>query len=165
MVLFLEEHNINLMGRDVLYSEARSLYELSWDFMGHGVGSTRKLLADSSVSSFIHNSILQFFIEYGCFGMIFWLGYQMIYLPRRFNRYYDYNIALLYSIMSWYLFFTYLTDNTAGYILVQNVLFIVLAYLIENGSEMMRAYDKKLDGVTEGIRNTFGRRQDRDIDN
>lgn len=148
IINLLSEHNINSMGRDLLYDSAHSLYTLGIEFLGHGVGATRKLLGDGSM---LHNNILQFYIEYGFLGTVFWIGYQMVYLPMRFNKQYGYSVALYYGIISWYLFITYLTDNTAGYIAVQNVLFVSLSYFIDEEMDLMAEYDSKIEGTTEFI--------------
>lgn len=149
---FLLNHSIDMMGRDALYNEAKSFYTFNPFFLGHGMGSTRKLMESSSITiSHLHNSILQFFIEYGFVGMFYQLWYQMINLPKKINTYYDNEIALYYCIVNWYLFFTYLTDNTSGYIVVQNVMLIFIAYFIKNKKELMNEYDTKLENVSKTI--------------
>lgn len=113
--------DIDMMGRDCLWSLANPYYEFSITYIGHGfeyVDSLVTLWYNEGILNHpypFHNDILKVFVEMGFPGFMLWSGIQYVLTPLFWQRYADQQTTLLYMCVLGYMTVTYLTDNTAFY--------------------------------------------------
>ena len=113
--------DIDMMGRDCLWSLANPYYEFSITYIGHGfeyVDSLVTLWYNEGILNHpypFHNDILKVFVEMGFPGFMLWSGIQYVLTPLFWQRYADQQTTLLYMCELGYMTVTYLTDNTAFY--------------------------------------------------
>lgn len=134
---YMKEHNINVMGRDKIYSYFIDRTSFSLDFKPWGLGTTSKILDNATKNDFgnmylvsgMHNDFLKKYIEIGLIGFIIWIYFISKYLLEKFNEKFPNNSAIkfLMSIII-YSFITYLTDNTENYFMFQSILYCLTIY-------------------------------------
>ena len=113
--------DIDMMGRDCLWSLANPYYEFSITYIGHGFEYVDSLVTQWYNEGILnhpypfHNDILKVFVEMGFPGFMLWSGIQYVLTPLFWQRYADQQTALLYMCELGYMTVTYLTDNTAFY--------------------------------------------------
>ena len=130
---FLDFHNINSMGRDIIWPYFARRSAFSWSYIGSGVSTTAKMLENMSRDELsymvnvrgIHNDFLKIYFEYGFFGTLTWLAFFLYYIPFKMNKYYGQKSLRIYILCVAYAFVTYLTDNTEAYPLFQATLFLL----------------------------------------
>ena len=130
--------NIDMMGRDCLWSLANPYYEFSITYIGHGFEYVDSLVTQWYNEGILnhpypfHNDILKVFVEMGFPGFMLWSGIQYVLTPLFWQRYADQQTTLLYMCELGYMTVTYLTDNTAFYFWSTMALRLVaLAYAME----------------------------------
>ena len=130
--------NIDMMGRDCLWSLANPYYEFSITYIGHGFEYVDSLVTQWYNEGILnhpypfHNDILKVFVEMGFPGFMLWSGIQYVLTPLFWQRYADQQTVLLYLCELGYMTVTYLTDNTAFYFWSAMALRLVtLAYAME----------------------------------
>ena len=130
--------DIDMMGRDCLWSLANPYYEFSITYIGHGFEYVDSLVTQWYNEGILnhpypfHNDILKVFVEMGFPGFMLWSGIQYVLTPLFWQRYADQQTTLLYMCVLGYMTVTYLTDNTAFYFWSTMALRLVtLAYTME----------------------------------
>lgn len=131
--------NVNSMGRDVIYNYFISRTKFGPDFLGYGISAVSKMIENwtrADVGNMVnvkglHNDILKIYIDTGFWGIVGWLTFHYVYLPRKIINRYGKKSATFYMALSIYAVITYMTDNTEGYFVFQVTLFIfAFAYSI-----------------------------------
>lgn len=130
---WLALHNVDVMGRDVIYSYFTERTSFSFDFMGWGLAGISKFIENLTRSDVgnmasvrgLHNDILKIYIELGFVGGVLWYLYNLVYLPRKLFHNFGKKDATLYIALILYAFITYLTDNTENYFIFQVVLWLI----------------------------------------
>ena len=121
LVAFLESIEIDMMGRDVLWSLPNEYYELSPFWKGLGFEAVTDLVnmwySEGLINRAypLHNDILKVFIELGALGFTLWAGINYIVYPAYWRTRHDMETGILYMAILAYMTVTYLTDNTAFY--------------------------------------------------
>ncbi|MDO4548403.1 MAG: O-antigen ligase family protein, partial [Clostridia bacterium] len=120
---FTETFNIDTMSRTGLYHFISDYYEITPNFVGYGIDYVYYLLTDlkdagidgiSGITA-IHNDLLRQFIEIGFWGYLAWTLYELVIHPKWLMDRHGFNSAKVYVLMTIYIYFTYLTDNTMYY--------------------------------------------------
>lgn len=113
--------DIDMMGRDFLWSLANPYYEFSITYIGRGFEYVDTIVNQWYNEGILnhpypfHNDILKVFVEVGFPGFMFWSGIQYVLTPLFWRHYADQQTTLLYMCTLGYMTVTYLTDNTAFY--------------------------------------------------
>ena len=113
--------DIDMMGRDFLWSLANPYYEFSITYIGRGFEYVDTIVNQWYHEGILnhpypfHNDILKVFVEVGFPGFMFWSGIQYVLTPLFWRHYADQQTTLLYLCTLGYMTVTYLTDNTAFY--------------------------------------------------
>lgn len=131
------KYNINLMGRDRIYTYFRSFYDYSFGFLGNGYGFTAQYLLDNSSSLVrqlhgtlgLHNDILRLYIELGIWGSLIWHFWYLIRIPNSLKTY-DFSCLKLFMAFMIYAYIVYLTDNTTTYFWFQFMWSVLLGHHI-----------------------------------
>ena len=117
----LQRFDIDMMGRDSLWSMANPCYEFSITYIGHGFEYVDAIVNQWYHEGLLnhpypfHNDILKVFVEMGFPGFLLWSGIQYVLTPLFWQHYADQQTALLYVCELGYMTVTYLTDNTSFY--------------------------------------------------
>lgn len=136
---YMEQHNINLMGRNVIYKWFVNKTDFSLFYKPWGIGSTGKLLERATKHDLgnmykvrgVHNDFLKRYIEYGLCGMVIWLWFIFIKIPLSSYKFEKNNKVLtIFLLLNVYAFITYLTDNTENYFVFQTILYLIPLYTI-----------------------------------
>jgi len=113
---------INTMGRNMLYERIEKYYSLSPFFMGYGLGYLERLLENLSTLfegiTLIHNDYLKTYIDLGFWGFFTWLIVSWKYAPNFFFKRRNTYTCMIFMGLYAYCFFTYTTDNTLYYYLL-----------------------------------------------
>lgn len=116
---FCDKHEINLMSRDVLFTYYEDFYQLSPTYLGRGI---RFIYAygtehqnDRIMVNAVHNVYLEFYIEVGFWCWWIWIFYELAFRIHRVSKWYGDIPAYALMAMNFYVFFTFLTDNTSFY--------------------------------------------------
>lgn len=116
---FCDKYEINLMSRDLLFTYYEDFYELLPTYLGRGVrfiyayGSERK--PNEVLVNAVHNVYLETYIEEGFWCWWIWILYELAFRVHRMDDRYGHILAYATMAMNFYLFFTFLTDNTSFY--------------------------------------------------
>lgn len=146
---WLEKLGLNTMSRADIYDMVYDYYEFSPEFLGHGMGwlSYQLTRVIELWENAIHNDYLQFYIDLGFFGYIFWLlsltFLRTGYFGRR-GRIWD-RIAA-FTVMC-YLLVLSTTDNTMNYQMLYTVSGIII--MGHTFDEQVKETDEKLFGFVE----------------
>lgn len=138
LISLLESHNIDLMGRDIIYRYFRQFCDFTPTYFGRGVGfvtrqfdyTSSRDLYQMAVIRALHNDYMKVFIEIGFWGFIIWLIYWLIYIPRKINKLAGFNAMFSAFCVILYTFVTYATDNTEGYFNYQLVLALLISSIV-----------------------------------
>ena len=142
----LEEAGIDTSGRVIIYNAVDKFYEFSPEFLGNGIGFlTYQLSTNMTVGvNAVHNDFLQYFIDLGFWGYIFWLVSITILRVCYFGKKGDVENAILAFVLTLYLVIVSSTDNTMNYPLLTTVLAILM---IGNGfDQKVRNTEMKIFG-------------------
>lgn len=129
---FCDALNINSMGRVTVYEHFNDTYNMSPLYFGKGfqyihcymtAGLGTKLVNDFE---YLHNSILQIYIETGFFGFVMWFGMLLAACPMLLKRKFSRDTLLFYviTIISTVVMFT--TDNVLTYPVFQVCLYTTI---------------------------------------
>ncbi len=124
----LEKAGVDTSGRAYVYSHVNNYYEFSPAFVGNGIGFLTYQLNEvvSLGVSAVHNDFLQFFVDLGFFGYIFWLLSMTVLRTAYFGRKGDGDTAAVVCLVTVYLLIVSATDNTINYPLLTTVLGIIM---------------------------------------
>ena len=150
---FCDKHEINLMSRDVLFTYYEDFYQLSPTYLGQGI---RFIYAygtehqnDRIMVNAVHNVYLEFYIEVGFWCWWIWIFYELAFRIHRVSKWYGDIPAYALMAMNFYVFFTFLTDNTSFYF-PNNVLYrmAVMVWCFEVAEK--RARTLEINELTKG---------------
>lgn len=114
-----DKFGINLMFRDVLFAYYQDFYEISPAFLGQGSRFIYEYGVEHAMDSLsvtaVHNVFLEFYIEMGFWCWCAWLIFELSFRVRRVIDRYSVVPGAVLMAMNFYVFFTFLTDNTSFY--------------------------------------------------
>lgn len=145
----LEKAGVDTMSRADIYDMVSDYYEVSPDFMGHGMGylSYQLTRVIELWENAIHNDYLQFYIDLGFFGYIFWILSLTIVRTAYYGRGNRLEDRInTYALMCYVLLIS-TTDNTMNY----QMLYTVSGILIMGHTfdRQVEETDKKYFGYVE----------------
>ena len=117
----LQTFDIDMMGRDHIWSYVYDYYKISPFFIGNGFESVRVIMRDLVSKGIMkqvylfHNDFLKMYVETGFRGFALWTRVNYLYYPRFWFKKHGFKEGLLYFALIIYMSVTYLTDNTAFY--------------------------------------------------
>lgn len=153
----IEEAGIDTSGRVTIYDSVDKFYEFSPEFLGNGIGFlTYQLSTNMNVGvSSVHNDFLQYFIDLGFWGYIFWLCSMTLVRVRYFGKKGRIDNAIITFALSVYLVIVSSTDNTINFPLLTTVLAVIM---IGHGfDEKVRNTETKIFGcVSDANKETEG---------
>lgn len=123
---------INTMGRVEVYAWFEDQYNLTPLYFGEGFQYIRRYMecgkGDWLVNAFhyLHNSILQIYIETGFWGFIMWFGFLLVWIPKKVRSIYGSNGYTFYAILMAATVLMFAVDNVLTYPLYQVSLFMAL---------------------------------------
>lgn len=139
LTAILDSFGINMMGRNILYSYFGKFCDFSLLYPGRGIGFVSRQFNYITIEDVgfvmyqlkqgLHNDLMCMYIELGMIFFIFWLFYQLIYIPLKINRYFGTRAALFCFSLIIFNFVTYTTDNTLRYFVFQTV-YIALVMIV-----------------------------------
>lgn len=141
------EYDINLMGRNWIYSNFYNYYEFSPSYVGGGVGYVQQLIGKMATMVFkdhtigLHNDFLRLFIELGFFP---YLGYFLLILPVSIKLIYNYSdshTSLVYFVLWSVTLLCVATDNLFTY---PNYMFTFLLLIIISINESRSRGTKRI---------------------
>ncbi len=140
----LEDIGINTSGRDNIYRAVDKFYEFSPTFIGNGMGFlTFKLNSGLDINvSAIHNEFLNYFIDIGFWGFIFWLLAFTVVRTKYFGREGFTEGAIVASAIVLYIIIVSATDNTLNYHLFNTVADMII---------MGHGFDKRVEKENKRI--------------
>lgn len=139
LIDLLSQSGINLMGRNVIYDYFSSYGGIDLTNLGQGLGfcgleleriADMGILGSMSSVRGLHNDLLRIIIEVGTVVGFIWLVLKIFLIPTVLKKYYGESVVLYYSLLLFYAFIVYMTDNTMGYIVFQTSIFVILGVTI-----------------------------------
>ncbi|MCM1508420.1 MAG: O-antigen ligase family protein [Ruminococcus flavefaciens] len=132
-LMFFNDHNINVMGRDSIWSYFLTRTQFSLDSFGWGLASTTKAIEDMTREEVgnmvnirgLHNDILKMYIDCGFIGFCAWLIFEMISFPMALFRKFGRKITAMYVAMTIFTFISYMTSNIEGAFIYQVTLLLI----------------------------------------
>ena len=119
---FLEEHDIELMGREKIYDFISNFYTLSPSYRGKGYEFCVELLRsmhgtkDQVVNiTAVHNDILKMYVELGFWGFFLWIMGYYVYQTHWFITRCGQKTAVCFMTINLYMLVSYMTDNNMFY--------------------------------------------------
>ncbi len=153
----IEKAGIDTSGRVVIYNAVDKFYEFSPEFLGNGIGFlTYQLSTNMNVGvNSVHNDFLQYFIDLGFFGYIFWLLSMTVLRVSYFGARGKTENAIITFALTVYLVIVSSTDNTLNYPLLTTVLGVIM--IGQGFDERVRHAETKLFGyISDANKNTGG---------
>ena len=138
--IWTNSHGINTMNRIKWYSLVSGYAEMSPVFLGKGYSFCNLTLETLGYNVALHSDILKIYIEMGFLVFIFWVLYNLAYVPYKILKKFGVRASRFFWITTLYLFMNYVTDNSTIYFTVQTVYTLLTIYLIEKakGTEDMK---------------------------
>lgn len=160
--IFVELANkleINLMYRDILYNYFSQFFELLPTYMGRGIRFVYTYATEDPsyplATPGVHNTYLELYLEVGFWCWWIWILFELAFRIHRVEERYTEIPAYALMAMNFYVFFTYLTDNTSFYYPI-NVLYrmaiMVWCLEVSENSELLDSEMQPLKAVQEGHR-------------
>ena len=119
---FLEEHQIELMGREKIYDFISKFYTISPSYRGKGYEFCVQLLRsmkdtkDQVVNiTAVHNDILKMYVELGFWGFFLWIMGYYVYQTHWFLTRCGVKVAVCFMTINLYMLVSYMTDNNMFY--------------------------------------------------
>lgn len=96
LFIFLEDHSVNNMGRDLIYSYFTRRTTLEPSQLGWGMAGVAKVVENMDRSEVyymaavrgLHNDIMKIYINFGFIGSLLWYAFNLIYIPREYFKKY-----------------------------------------------------------------------------
>ena len=143
LTAILDSFGINMMGRNILYNYFGKFCDFSLIYPGRGIGFVSRQFNYITIEDVgfvmyqlkqgLHNDLMCMYIELGMILFIIWLFYQLLYIPRKINRYFGTRTALFCFSLIIFNFVTYTTDNTLRYFVFQTVYIVLVSILCYDG--------------------------------
>lgn len=132
-ITMLHKLGISLMYRDVLYSYFSRFFKLSPAFLGRGIRFIYNYATNDPhyplATPAVHNVYMELYIEIGFWCWWIWIFYELSFRVHRIEERYTAPSAYLLLAMNFYVFATYLTDNTSFYYPI-NVLYRLAVMIV-----------------------------------
>lgn len=146
---FLEEAGVDTMSRADMYDQVKDEYTFSPAYAGQGMGHLSYHLTRQADlwENAIHNDFLQFYIDLGFWGYIFWLLSLTVLRFWYFGGNKKMESGILAFSMTCYILILSSTDNTLNYQLVYTVTDILM--LGHGFDRCVRETDERLFGFVE----------------
>ena len=139
---FIDNHNINTMGRVYYYKILLKYASFSPTFLGVGrnvVGDIFQNEITYSAAAGVHSDIIKMYVENGFVLFGIWCWYYLVHMTKKYRKEYDINSAIFYFIVTMYTFTLYLTDNTENYFVCQIFLITTpIVYAINRKKEIKK---------------------------
>lgn len=145
----LERMGIDTMSRADIYDEVEDYYIFSPAYIGHGMGylSYQLTRVRDLWETAIHNDFLQFYIDLGFWGYIFWLLSLTVLRVKYFGSRNKIEGEILAFSMTCYILILSTTDNTLNYQMVYTATGILM--LGHGFDSNVQEADKRLFGFVE----------------
>ena len=145
----LERMGIDTMSRADIYDEVEDYYTFSPAYIGHGMGylSYQLTRIRDLWETAIHNDFLQFYIDLGFWGYIFWLLSLTVLRVKYFGSRNKIEGEILAFSMTCYILILSTTDNTLNYQMVYTATGILM--LGHGFDSNVQEADKRLFGFVE----------------
>lgn len=126
----LEEFGVNTMGRNLIYRQLNTLFDISPFFLGNGIGFSahawdnmtgRKVINDA-----FHNEYIRMYVEIGFWGYAAWWLVNIFTRLKYGFKWAGTNGGLYLFSMIFYLYCTYSSDNTYYYYYTSMALFLLV---------------------------------------
>jgi hypothetical protein len=142
----LEKIGVETSGRDDIYRAVDKFYTFSPEYQGGGIGFlTYQLSTNLGVGvSSVHNDFLQYYIDLGFFGYLFWLFAMTFTRIWYFGRKGNFEGAVISFSLLVYLIVVSSTDNTMNYPLLTGTLAILMMSL--SYDDRVRSEEEKIFG-------------------
>ena len=114
-------YDVNLMGRDNIWSLFNPFYEFDISYMGQGWDFVTKYLQENNTRLLgisiggLHSDVLKIYIDFGFVGFIVYFGILLIYIPITLLSQKEEQAAFYWWLSQLYLLIIYLTDNAMIY--------------------------------------------------
>ena len=147
----LEKIGIETSGRDIVYNAVDKFYEFHPGFLGNGIGFlTYQLSTNMDVDVHaVHNDFLQYFIDLGFWGYIFWLVSMTLVRVCYFGKGGRVDNGIVALALSIYLVIVSSTDNTMNYPLLTTVLAIIM--IGDGFDDKVRKTEEKMFGCVSDV--------------
>ncbi len=148
-----------LSDRYYVWKHFDSIYEISPTYLGKGFGFIHRYMVAGlgnwmvNAYGYLHNSILQLYIETGFYGFCIWIGTYLLLIPYVAQKKYGKSACCftIISIVSMFAMFT--VDNTLTYPLYQICLYCSL-YSIYHFEEIEQMRNSK-NGINSRFKNKY----------
>lgn len=163
---FLEEHDIELMGREKIYDFISNFYTISPSYRGKGYEFCVQLLRsmkgtkDQVVNiTAVHNDILKMYVELGFWGFFVWIIGYYVYQTHWFLTRCGEKTAICFMTINLYMLVSYMTDNNMFYYWSSMAIRIIpMAFFFDPVKEM-RLKIKDKDEMTKFERKLLAKRE------
>ena len=140
----MEDAGIDTSGRAYIYRAVDKFYDFSPTFIGNGMGFlTFRLNSGLEIGvGAIHNDFLDYFVNIGFWGFIFWLLSFTVLRTKYFGRDGFTDGAIVTASMILYIMIVSATDNTMNYQLFNTAVAVIT---------MGHGFDRRVDAERERI--------------
>jgi len=141
--------NINSMGRVEVYEWFSDQHTISPLYIGKGfqyihrymlAGMGSKLVNDFE---YLHNSILQLYIEGGFWGFFLWFAHAAVGVPVMLHKWFSRKVSVFYLVTIVATITIFLVDNALTYPVYQVCLYAVLAAVMTESTCKLQLFRKK----------------------
>lgn len=142
----IESLGIFTSGRIYYYRVAEELASFSVTFIGYGRNALSHLFATKysymRVGN-IHSDILRMYVECGFCIFALWIYNYFSYFPRKLEKISGTRVVFSYMLCSFYLFMTYMTDNTELYTVTQFFYIMIILECIRKEKIKTKSQEKQ----------------------
>ncbi len=156
--------NINAMGRVEVYEWFFDQYTISPLYLGKGfqyihrymlAGFGNKLVNDFE---YLHNTILQLYIEGGFWGFFLWFTHAAVGVPVMLRKWFSQKVSAFYLVIIVATMTIFLVDNALTYPVYQVCLYAVLGAVMSDSTCKLQLFRKEKtaqkENNTMGVQNT-----------
>lgn len=116
-----------------LYRFMSGLYSISPFYFGKGYTYVNYILGNqTTLLGTSHSDLVRVYVEMGFWGFIAWIWYYFTYIPRYIYRNYSKLAGKMFMMFSFYIFATYLLDNTLTMFANQFVYYVIPIAVLYN---------------------------------
>ena len=137
--------HINSMGRTEVYEWFSDQYTISPLYLGKGFQYIHRYMRAGLGSDlvnkydYLHNTVLQLYIEGGFWGFFLWFGYTAVAMPVLLRKWFSRKVSVFYLVLIVSTIAIFLVDNALTYPLYQVCLYGVLGVVLaENNGKVIR---------------------------
>lgn len=125
---WINVYNFNTMGRIYYYHAAMNLAEFKVTFPGIGRNVLGEVLnTDYSYLHVggVHSDLVKMYVENGFIMYGLWLWYYLYHVTKLYKNRYGYKPAVIYFLLTIFMFALYITDNTENYYICQIISILI----------------------------------------